>query len=121
MTGSRGFSGRPVDEVTIDSVRDGEIAIDDVRIHPDTLVAQAEVAAAHANPNLAANLLRAAELTGLPDREVLDLYERLRPYRSSAQELQQIAADLEGRGAPRNAELFRQAASVYERRGLVKR
>ena len=119
MTIPSGFSGRPLADVTLDAVRDGEVVIDDVRIHPDTLKRQADVAAAHANPNLATNLLRAAELTGLADDEVMRLYELLRPYRATALQLLAAADELAQRGATRNAELFRQAAAVYERRGLV--
>jgi len=51
----------------------------------------------------------------------LRLYEALRPNRSTAQELRAIAKDLAQRGAHRNAELFAQAADVYERRGMVKK
>ena len=43
-------SGRPVESVTLDAVRDGEVAADDVRIHPDTLLAQAEAMAPMATP-----------------------------------------------------------------------
>lgn len=119
MSDSIGYSGRRVGEITLDAVRSGEVGNDDVRIHPDTLAQQAEVARAHANPNLAENLLRAAELTGLPDEEVMRLYELLRPHRATVAELNEVADGLESRGAVRNAALFREAAVVYERRGLV--
>lgn len=119
MSEPTGFSGRPVAEVTLDAVRGGDVSNDDVRIHPDTLAHQAEVARAHANPNLAENLLRAAELTAFPDDEVMALYELLRPHRATAARLEEVAADLERRGAARNAALFREAAAVYARRGLV--
>ncbi len=119
MSEPTGFSGRPVAEVTLDAVRGGDVSNDDVRIHPDTLLHQAEVARAHANPNLDENLLRAAELTALSDEEVMALYELLRPHRASAAGRGAGATDLERRGAPRNAALFREAAAVYARRGLV--
>ena len=57
-----GISGRSAENITLEAVRSGDIRPEDIRIHPDTLVQQAEVARAHANPQLAANLLRAAEL-----------------------------------------------------------
>jgi propanediol dehydratase small subunit len=123
VTGSPavGASGRDPAEITVESVRDGLVDIADVRIHPHTLEHQAQVAQAHANPQLAENFRRAAELTLLPDDEVLALYEALRPYRSSADELLGHAGRLEAAGAVRNAELFREAARVYERRGLLRR
>ena len=37
------------------------------------------IAQQHGNPQLADNLRRAAELTELPDEEVLAIYEALRP------------------------------------------
>jgi propanediol dehydratase small subunit len=115
----KGFSGKDVSEVTVEAIRRGDITLDDVRIHPETLAHQADVAKANGNPQLAANFLRAAELTSLSDEMVLGYYDALRPGRSSAQDLLDIATVLESVGAARNAELFRQAADVYARRGLT--
>jgi propanediol dehydratase small subunit len=114
-----GFSGKNVSEVTVESIRRGDITLDDVRIHPSTLSHQADVARENGNPQLAENFLRAAELTGLPDETVLRYYDALRPGRSTAQDLLQIADDLAAIGAGKNSELFRQAADVYARRGLT--
>jgi propanediol dehydratase small subunit len=116
-----GASGRDPSEITLDSVREGSVDMADLSIHPSTLEHQAQVAEAHANPQLANNFRRAAELTALPDDEVLALYEALRPHRSTAHELTELAAQLDTRGAVRNAALFREAAEVYSRRGLLKR
>jgi propanediol dehydratase small subunit len=118
---SKGYSGVNVDEISVEDVRRGDINLDDVRIHPDTLEHQAQVAEDNGNPQLAENFRRAAELTGFLDEEVMRLYEALRPNRSTAQELLAIAQDLASRGAQRNAELFLQAADVYARRGLAKK
>ena len=81
--GVRAKSGRPVSELTLEAVRRGEIGLEDLRIHPDTLERQAAVADQHANPQLAQNLRRAAELTQLADAEVLAIYEALRPGRAT--------------------------------------
>jgi propanediol dehydratase small subunit len=51
---------------------------------------------------------------------VMSLYEALRPHRSTADELEALRASLEARGASRCAELVRQAAVVYARRGLLR-
>lgn len=118
---SKGFSGINVDDISVEDVQRGDITLDDIRIHPDTLEHQAQVAQSHDNPQLAANFRRAAELTLFSDEEVLQLYEALRPNRSTVQELQAIAKDLNARGAKINAALFVQAAEVYERRGLAKK
>lgn len=113
-------SGRPVDQITLDAVRAGEISADDIRIHPDTLEHQAAVAERAGNPQLAANFRRAAELTALPDDEVMAIYEALRPGRSTRAELEGIADRLSSAGASLNAALVREAADAYEARGLLR-
>jgi propanediol dehydratase small subunit len=115
----RALSGRPVESLTVEAVRAGEIGVADLRIHPDTLEHQAVVAAEHENPQLAENLRRAAELTRLPDEEVLAIYEALRPGRSTAAQLTALAGSLADRGLPRCAALVAEAADVYARRGLT--
>jgi propanediol dehydratase small subunit len=114
----RALSGRPVAELTLEAVRRGELSVPDLRIHPETLERQAAVAAAHANPQLAENLRRAAELTSLPDDEVLAIYDALRPGRSTPERLAKLAAGLAERGLPRCAALLTEAAEVYARRGF---
>ena len=108
-------------EPTLEGVRSGAVTMADFRITPQTLHRQAGVARAHANPQLAANFERAAELALLDDGEVLALYEQLRPHRASAAELETSAASLAARGADRCAALVREAAAVYARRGLLRR
>ncbi len=115
----RAQSGRPVGELTLDAVRRGEVGVADLRIHPETLERQAVVAEQHANPQLAENLRRAAELTRLPDDEVLEIYDALRPGRSSQEQLAELASSLAARGLPRCAALVSEAAEIYSRRGLT--
>ena len=116
--GVRALSGRPVGELTLDAVRQGEVGLADLRIHPETLERQAVVAEQHANPQLARNLRRAAELTQLTDEEVLAIYEALRPGRATPAELTTLADSLAARGLPLCAALVAEAAEVYARRGL---
>ena len=114
----RALSGKPVDGLTVEAVRAGEVGVTDLRIHPETLERQAVVAEKHGNPQLAENLRRAAELTRVADDEVLAVYEALRPGRSTPAELTALAASLAERGLPRCAALVTEAADVYARRGL---
>jgi propanediol dehydratase small subunit len=114
----RALSGKDVGQLTVDAVRAGEVGVADLRVHPETLERQAVVAGQHGNPQLAENLRRAAELTRLPDEEVLAIYEALRPGRSTPGQLTELAASLAGRGLPRCAALLTEAAEVYARRGL---
>jgi propanediol dehydratase small subunit len=113
-------SGRPLAEVTLESLEDLSIA--DVQISPATLRAQADIARQSGFQQLAANLIRAAELTAVPNAELLRMYELLRPQRATHAELLALADDLEQRyQATQNARLVREAAQVYQARGLLKR
>lgn len=116
---TRARSGKDAMDVTLDAIRRGDVTIDDVRIHPDTLQHQAALADAHANPQLGSNLRRAAELALLPDQQVMSIYEALRPGRSTYADLIAIAVDLQQRGATLNASLVREAADAYRSRGLL--
>jgi propanediol dehydratase small subunit len=117
---TRAFSGRDATELTLDRLARDELGTDDVRIHPDTLAAQARVAEEHGNPQLAANFRRAAELALVPEEALMALYEALRPHRSTAAELEALATRLEGYPAPLCAALVREAAEVYARRSLLR-
>jgi propanediol dehydratase small subunit len=103
----------------VDGVVGGELGPDDIRISPDTLRHQAEVARTHGNPQLAANFERAAELTAFEESEILALYELLRPGRATGDQLRATGDELEARGAPICAAFVREAAVVYERTGLT--
>lgn len=108
------------DRKTLDDVRAGSVTMADFRISAATLRHQAEVAREYGNPQLGENFERGAELTGLTDAELLEIYELLRPRRATAARLEAVAADLDSRGAPRVAALVREAAQVYARRGLLR-
>lgn len=113
-------TGKTMEEITLDAVLDGKISINDVRISKEMLEAQAQIATDAGKPAMGENLLRAAELTGVPDDEVIRMYDRLRPNRSTKTELDDLAAVLEQKyGAVKCAELVREAASVYEKRGIL--
>ncbi len=117
--GTRALSGRPIDDINLAAAVRGDLSPADLRVHPDVLRHQAEVAEAHGNPQLGDNLRRAAELTALPDAQVLAIYEALRPGRSTLAGLEAIASRLEVDNAPLCAALVREAAEVYDRRGLL--
>jgi propanediol dehydratase small subunit len=115
----RAASGRVLADLSVEAVLAGELTPQDIRIHADTLRRQARVALEHGNPQLAENLLRAAELTLVSDAELMRVYEALRPGRSTRDELAAIAERLEEAGARRCSVLVREALEVYTRRGLV--
>jgi len=112
-------AGAPLADVTLDAVRAGKIAADEIRATPATLSLQADVARAAGRSQLAANLERAAELAIVPDELLLEVYTALRPRRATAQELEGWAAQLEGLEAVQTAAFVREAAAAYAERGLL--
>jgi propanediol dehydratase small subunit len=118
----RGARGKPLDDITLDKVVTGDIEMDDLRITPDALLAQAEIARAAGRPTLAANFERAAEMVQVPQEMIMDTYELLRPGR--ARDRDQIVSAArrlrEEFGADKLAAFLDEAAEVYERRGLFR-
>lgn len=113
-------SGKTLDDITLEAVLDKRVTADDLRITPETLELQAQIAERTERPQMAANLRRAGELTRVPDERLLEIYAALRPGASTKQQLLEIAQELEGRyEAPVNAALVREAADVYERRDCL--
>ena len=108
------------EDFTVEAAVNGNLSLADLRMDPAILAHQAVVAEEGGNPQLAENFLRAAELALVDDEDVMQLYEALRPHRSTAAELEALETSLETRGAARCAELVRQAAAVYARRGLLR-
>ena len=115
-------TGKPITALTMDAVVSGELSPEDLRIAPETLQLQAQLADASGRPQLAANFRRAAEMTAIPDAEVLAMYNALRPRASSGEQLATLAGRLEDEyGAAACAALVREAAEVYARRDLLAR
>ena len=114
-------SGRPLADVTPASLADGSLSAADLQVHGDTLRRQADIARQAGYVQLADNFLRAAELTAVPNEEVLAMYEQLRPGRATFAAMTALAARLEQRySAPITAAFVREAASVYRQRGLCR-
>ena len=111
--------GVPLADVTLDAVRSGTIAADEIRATPATLSLQADVARSAGRTQLAANLERAAELAAVPDELLLQVYTALRPRRATAEELEGCAAQLESLEAVKTAAFIREAAAAYAERGLL--
>jgi len=114
-------TGKPYASLSYEKVISGELTSDDMRIAPETLEMQAQVAESVGREAFAGNLRRAAELIAVPDERLLEIYNALRPYRSTKQELLDIAAELEGYKCAIAAGLVREAAEVYEKRGRLKK
>lgn len=114
-------SGRTLDELNMAAILAGELTTEDFRISYKTLRRQADAAEAAGYAQLAENLRRAAELTHLSNEQVFDIYDTLRPGRTTYSQLIALADQLENcLHAPLTAALLRQAAEVYLERGIVK-
>ena len=114
------FSGRKLDELGIEGILKDELSPEDFRISADTLRRQAQSALEAGYPQVSENLLRAAELTRISNEEVLEIYDKLRPGRTTYPEMMAIADRLETDvEAPLTAAFIREAAEVYLKRGIV--
>lgn len=86
-----------------------------------TLQKQASKSLAAGFVQLSHNLIRAAELTKVPDEELLEIYESLRPGRSSYEQLLITADKLHNiYGATETAAYVRAAATEYLRLGMLR-
>ena len=110
-----------LEDITLEKVLSGEIHADDIRISPETLEMQAQIAESMNRDAIARNFRRAAELIRVPDDRILEMYNALRPYRSTKEDLFKIADELETKyDAKVNADFVREAAEVYETRNKLR-
>ena len=117
VTGKR---GKRLSDITLDAVLSGDVTIDDLRITPAALKAQAEISRDARRPTLALNFERAAELVDVPQDVVMQVYELLRPGRAkSKQQLLDAATTMRDTyGAAGISRFIEEAADTYEVRGL---
>jgi propanediol dehydratase small subunit len=109
-------SGLPFSEIELDAVLSGKIQMNDLRVTPDALEAQAAIAESAGRPQLAENLRRAGELSRVPEQTILQIYHSLRPGRATQEVLLSLADELETQWqAPRCARFVREAAQAYFR------
>lgn len=116
-------TGKRLEDLTLEALEAGDVALEDLRITPDALLQQAEVAAAAGRPTLARNFERASELVDVPQDVILRIYELLRPGRAKGKaDLLEAAQLLRGTYKADQMALFiEEAAEVYDRRGLFSR
>jgi propanediol dehydratase small subunit len=116
------LSGKDLEELTLEKVLTNDLTAEDFRISSERLRCQADAAESAGYRHLAVNLRRAAELTGVSNAEVFEIYNTLRPGRATYTELMDTADRLEKeRDAPLTATLVREAAEVYRERGLFRK
>ena len=109
-------------ELTLQGVIDGTLDAKDFRITKETLELQAQVAESAGRGFFAVNLRRAGELIPVPDARLLEIYNALRPYRSTKAELYAIGDELINQyGATVCGNFVKEAADIYEKRGRLKK
>ena len=115
-------TGKSLDDITLEAVMNDRVGPNDVHITAETLEYQAKIAESVGRKIFAMNLRRAAELTRISDDRILEIYNALRPFRSTKAELLAIADELESKySATISASLVREAAEVYEKRDRLRR
>ena len=115
-------TGKSLDDITLEAVVSGAIKAEEIRITPQTLEYQAQIAESISRPQSARNMRRAGELTRVPDERMLQIYNLLRPNRSSKAELLAIADELDQKYSAKVCAAFvREAATVYEARGVLRK
>ena len=112
--------GKTLDDLTLAAIEAGEVSLEDLRITPQALRQQAEIATAAGRPTLGRNFDRAAELIDVPQDVILGICELLRPGRAKGKSDLLDAARLlrDTYKAHKMAAFVEEAAEVYERRGL---
>ena len=113
-------TGKKLSQITLDEVKRGNVTADDIKISAEMLKRQGEVAKEADNPQMQANFDRAAVLVNVPDDVILNMYNMLRPNRSTKKQLILLAQELlEKYQAPHCAKLVLEAAEIYEKRGIL--
>lgn len=113
-------TGKRLEDITLSEVMKNHVGPDDIKISKETLRAQGQVAKEAGNDAMEKNFERAAELVDVPDEVILQMYDKLRPNRSTKLELVLLAKELlEEYQAKNCAKLVLEAAEVYEKRGIL--
>ena len=116
----RSKSGKAFSDITFEKVIQGKVTHEDFKTNRDTLLMQAEIAEKAGKKQFAGNLRRAAELTLVPDEEVLKIYDKLRPNRATKKELLDIADHLRSDyQANITASFIEEIVAVYEKRNIL--
>ena len=119
----KGKRGMALSELTINAVLEGTVDLEDLQITPEALLQQAEIAKSVGRKTLSENFERAAEMNNLPNSEVMEIYELLRPGRTETMSaLLKAAKKIRNEyQAEKLAKFIEEAAEFYEKRGLFKK
>ncbi len=114
-------SGRPLADLDLERILGGQVSPDDVSVSDKTLELQAKFASEAGYREVAENLARAAEMARIPNDQILEIYEALRPGRSTYYQLLSLSQQITSMyGAELTGAYIREAADVYRDTGLLK-
>lgn len=118
----KGNRGKSLEDLSLDAAVGGDLRMEDLRITPEALMRQAQIARSVGRATLAGNFERAAEMTRLPKDLVMEAYELLRPGRATSKsDLLDMAERLRTKfEAPLLAAFMEEAAAQYDKRGLFR-
>jgi propanediol dehydratase small subunit len=119
----QGKRGKTIDAISLDGLMSGDVTLEDLSITKRALNQQAEIARDAGRATLAQNFERAADIVDVPQEAIMRVYELLRPGRAESKaQLVAAAEELESKfGASTMAAFIKEAAGVYEKRGLFRR
>ena len=110
-------NGVNIEDITFDHIESGIMKTDDCRTSRESLMYQAQIALQSGNRNLAENFYRAAEMVEIESDRIIAIYNALRPYRSTEEELLGVVRELrEKHQAERTAAFIEEAAEILKRR-----
>lgn len=114
-------SGRPLSTLSLDQVLADDVGPEDVSVSDGTLELQAQFAREAGYHEVARNLVRAAEMTRIPNDEIMAIYEALRPGRSTYYQLLSLSQQITSMyNAEHTGAYIREAADAYRDTGLLK-
>lgn len=104
-------------DITLENIKNKTVSGGDCRTSRQSLLYQADIAEADGNKNLADNFRRAAEMVDIESHRLIEMYNALRPYRSSESELRELVLELRKQyGAEKTADFVEEAMRVLKER-----
>lgn len=109
--------GVNINDITFENLKTEKMKRDDCTVSSDSLLYQAQIAEQDDNRTMADNFRRAAEMVHIESDRIIEIYNALRPYRSTESELLEIVRELrETYNAEKTADFVEEAAGVLKLR-----
>lgn len=113
--------GTNIKDITLENYSAGKINRNDCRTSRNSLLFQADIARQDGNNHIAKNFERAAEMVGISSERIIEIYNALRPYRSTEEELYEITSELRNQYyAEKVAEFVEDAILIMKKRRKLK-